>query len=108
MKHRTIIGTLAGVVAATTIAGGAVALAGGSGDQEGGATGPDADQAVAAALAETGATKSNAVERDSENGAAWEVEVTKPDGAAVDVRLDGNYHVIVVEPDSEAASDTGK
>ena len=43
----------------------------------------------------------NAVERDSENGATWEVEVTRPDGKTVDVRLDENYKLVVVESDSE-------
>ena len=41
-----------------------------------------------AALAETGGGRVNAVERDSEHGATWEVEVTKLDGSTVDVRLD--------------------
>ena len=40
------------------------------------------------------------VERDDENGATWEVEVTK-NGKTVDVRLDAAYKVVVVEGDSE-------
>jgi hypothetical protein len=106
MRHRTILATVAGAIAAVAITGGAVALAGG-GDGEGSAHGPDADRAVAAALAETGGGTANAVERDSEHGATWEVDVTKPDGSTVDVRLDGNLHVVVVEPDVEAPGDTG-
>jgi hypothetical protein len=43
------------------------------------------------------------VERDSENGATYEVEVTKPDGSTVDVRLDGAFKVVVIEGDSEKA-----
>jgi hypothetical protein len=43
----------------------------------------------------------NEVERDSENGATWEVEVTRPDGKTVDVRLDEPFGLIVVERDSE-------
>ena len=77
-----------------------MAVASNGGDEEG-ATGPDADRAVAAALVETGATKANAVERDSEDGAVWEVEVTKADGSTVDVRLDTDMHVVKAEPDSE-------
>ncbi len=42
----------------------------------------------------------NSVERDSENGATWEVEVTKPDGTTVDVRLDEGYGLVVIENDS--------
>jgi hypothetical protein len=104
MRRKTIVATIAGAVAAVGISGGAVALAGG-GDGEGSATGPGADRAVAAALAETGGGTANAVERDSEAGATWEVEVTKPDGTTVDVRLDERMHVVVVEPDSEPAAD---
>jgi hypothetical protein len=104
MKHRAIVTTIAGAVAVVSLAGGAVALAGG-GDSEGSVTGADADRAKAAALAETGGGRANAVERDSENGATWEVEVTKADGSTVDVRLDAAFHTVVVEPDSEAASD---
>jgi outer membrane lipoprotein SlyB len=41
------------------------------------------------------------VERDGENGATWEVEVTKTDGKTVDVRLDESYELVVVEGDDE-------
>ena len=45
-----------------------------------------------------GSTANSQVERDNENGATWEVEVTK-NGKTVDVRLDAAYNVIVVEGD---------
>lgn len=80
-------------------AGAAVAV--GSGEDEGGATGPGADQAKAAALALYPGGHANAVERDSEDGATWEVEVGKADGGTVDVRLDQNYQLVVAEADSE-------
>src|SRR4051794_40883550 len=82
-------------------AGGAGTAIATSNDGEGGATGPQADQATAAALKITHGGHANSVERDSENGATWEVEVTKPDGSTVDVRLDANLAVVVVEPDQE-------
>jgi hypothetical protein len=81
-------------------AGAATAL-GGGGDDEGGASGQDAQKATRSALAITGGGHANAVERDSENGATWEVEVTKPDGQTVDVRLDENFKLVVVEADGE-------
>ena len=81
-------------------AGAAVAV-GNSGDDEGGAHGPGADKAKAAALALYPGGHANAVERDSENGATWEVEVQKPDGGTVDVRLDQAYELVVAESDSE-------
>ena len=88
-------------------AGGAGTAIATSNDGEGGATGPGADQATAAALKITHGGHANSVERDSENGATLEVEVTKPDGQTVDVRLDQNYHLVVVEDDSESSGDTG-
>ena len=81
-------------------AGAAVAIGGGEED-EGGAHGPGADKARAAALALYPGGHANAVERDSEDGATWEVEVAKPDGDTVDVRLDQNYQLVVAETDSE-------
>jgi hypothetical protein len=97
-----------GSVLAIAAGGTGAALATGSGDDEGTASGPGADQATAAALSITHGGTANAVERDSENGATWEVEVTKTDGNTVDVRLDQNYKLVVVEGDSEPAGDTGK
>jgi uncharacterized membrane protein YkoI len=58
-------------------------------------------KAKAAALKLFPGGHANAVERDSENGATWEVEVRKADGSTVDVRLDQNYQLVVVEADSE-------
>ncbi len=105
MNKRTMGATLAGALLVAGVAGGAVAVAdNGNGNQDGSVTGPAADTAIAAALTETNGVKANAVERDTENGAVWEVEVTKADGSTVDVRLGGDYHVIVVEPDSEAGT----
>ncbi len=95
--------TAAGL-AALALAGGGSGLAFATGNDDPGehATGSGADRAAAAALKLTGG-KANAVERDSENGATWEVEVTKPDGATVDVRLDERYDLVVIEADREDA-----
>ena len=90
-----------GSVLALTAGGAGAAVAVGSGDDEGGTTGPGADQATAAALELYPGGHANSVERDSENGATWEVEVAKPDGGTVDVRLDQNYKLVVAEADSE-------
>ena len=81
-------------------AGAAVAI-GSGGEGEGGAHGPGADKAKAAALALYPGGHANAVERDSEDGATWEVEVAKPDGGTVDVRLDQNFQLVVADTDSE-------
>jgi uncharacterized membrane protein YkoI len=90
-----------GSILALAAGGAGAAVAIGSGDDEGGATGPGADQAKAAALKLYPGGHANSVERDSENGATWEVEVAKPDGGTVDVRLDQNYKLVVAEADSE-------
>ncbi len=100
MNKRTFGAALAGAVLLAGASKGAVALAQ-SDDGDNGVTGADADRAAAAALAETHEVKANAVERDSEKGAVWEVEVAKADGSVVDVRLDGDFHVVLVERDSE-------
>lgn len=105
--HRTrkIIVGAAALGAALGGAGIAGAVSGGEDDGEGYVTGPEAEAATAAALDATGGGTANAVERDSENGATWEVEVTKTDGTTVDVRLDEGYKVVVIEGDSESPDD---
>ncbi len=102
MKRRTLI-IVAGVVAVLALALGGVAIAGGSGafDDEGSHSGPQADRAKAAAVRITHGGTVNAVERDSEKGATYEVEVTRPDGKTVDVRLDASYKLVAVDGDSE-------
>ncbi len=108
MRKRTMIVAAAAVLAAGAVGGSVAAAAGVAGGDEGTVTGPQADAATAAALVATGGGTANSVERDSENGATWEVEVTKPDGATVDVRLDEGYAVVVIESDSEAPDDSGE
>lgn len=98
---------VAGVAALTALALGGAALAGatqrGSDEPETQLSGPQADQAKQAALRATGGGSVEGVERDPEKGATYEVEVRKPDGTTVDVRLDGSYKVVVVDSDGETA-----
>jgi hypothetical protein len=100
MRRRTV-GLAAAAACAAAIAVGGVAVAVGD-DGDASVTGLEARAATRAALRATDGGTANAVERDSENGATWEVEVTKPDGETVDVRLDKDYNVVVIEGDSEA------
>jgi hypothetical protein len=98
-RRHLIIG---GAILALSAGGAGVAVATSGGDEgDTQATGPGSEKARAAALQITHGGTANAVERDSENGATWEVEVTKPDGKTVDVRLDENCKLVVVEGDSE-------
>jgi hypothetical protein len=97
-KKYVIVG---GAILALAAGGAGTALATGGGDESSNATGPGADAAKAAALKIYPGSHANSVERDSENGATWEVEVAKPDGSTVDVRLDQSYKLVVAEADSE-------
>jgi hypothetical protein len=98
--------TIALVAAAALVAAGTgVGIAqgvGGDDEGEGVVRGPGADQAVAAARAAVPGGVVNAVERDSEKGATWEVEMTRPDGSVVDVRLGADYTLVAIDGDSEA------
>ena len=109
MSKRTMIaiGSVA-AAAVATIGGVAVAGNGDDGPASHQYTQEQADAATEAALEATGGGTANSVETDNEDGATYEVEVTKPDGTTVDVRLDENFEVVVIEGDSEEAdSDDG-
>ncbi len=104
MRTKLIITSIVVLIAAGT----AGAIAVGSGDDEDpSVTGPGADRARAAALKQVPGGRANSVERDGENGATWEVEVTRTDGETVDVRLDERYRLVVVEGDDEDDDDEG-
>lgn len=100
---RVLVGLL--VVAVLVLGGAAFAGAGlapfDDGDER--LAGPEADRARAAALRITGGGVANAVERDTEKGATYEVEVTRTDGTTVDVRLDGSFNLVTIDGDSEQA-----
>lgn len=102
---RKYVAIAAAVVALGAGTGVALATAGNEDDAGEQVSGPDAAKAKAAALEVTGGGTANAVERD-DDGAAWEVEVTKPDGETVDVSLDGDYDRVAVESDSDEADDS--
>ncbi len=100
---RVLVGLVA--AAALVLGGAAFARAGLAPFDEGEAqlSGPEADRARAAALRITGGGTANAVERDAEKGATYEVEVTRTDGSTVDVRLDGAFNLVTIDGDSEQA-----
>ena len=103
-KRVWIAGVALGAAAAATAGGMAVAGNGDDGAASHQYTQRQAAAATRAALEATGGGTANSVETDHENGATYEVEVTKPDGTTVDVRLDENYQVVVIEGDSEGSS----
>jgi uncharacterized membrane protein YkoI len=100
-KFKKTLLIVAGLVA---LALGGAALAGASSGNDN-LSGSTYDRAEKAALAETGGGKVTDTERDSENGATYEVEVTKDGGGQVDVRLDDQFKVVAAEPDREDAGD---
>jgi hypothetical protein len=99
MRRKALITGAAAIAIAAGAAG--VATAGGD-DGDGQAAGPGAERAKAAALKLVPGGKANAVERDGEKGATWEVEVRKPDGSTVDVRLDADLSKVAIDGDSES------
>ena len=101
MRKRTAAAA-AGLGVVVALGAGGVAVAAGGDDGDATVSGPQADKATSAALDATHGGHANSVERDSENGATWEVEVTRSDGSTVDVRLDAGYDMVVIEGDSEA------
>lgn len=102
-KRRIIIAT----VGAIALAGGGVGIAQALGGEDEGApiTGPDADRAKAAAIRLVPGGSARAVERDGEKGAVWEVEVRKPDGSSVDVRLGTSFEKVSIDADVETPGD---
>lgn len=102
MRKRVVIAaTGAGAALAVTAGGVAVGTGGDDGPVSHRYTQEQAAAARQAALEATHGGTANSVETDSENGATYEVEVTKRDGTTVDVRLDANYEVVVIEGDHE-------
>lgn len=102
MRKRVIIGASAlGAGVAVAVGGVAIGTSGDDGPASHQYTQEQADAATKAALEATGGGTANSVESDHENGATYEVEVTRPDGTTVDVRLDDHYRVVVIEGDGE-------
>jgi hypothetical protein len=106
MRRRVTL-VVGGVAAVAVLALGGAAIAdarmGDDGEPLSGAT---LQRASAAALAATGGGRVTETEHDSEDGATYEVEVTKADGSQVDVRLDESFNLVTVEGDGEEDSDS--
>jgi uncharacterized membrane protein YkoI len=106
MRRRVTL-IAAGVAAVAALALGGAAIANATmGDDGEALTGTTLQRASAAALKATGGGRVTETEHDSEDGATYEVEVTKTDGSQVDVRLDESFDVVTVEGDGEEDSDS--
>lgn len=106
MRRRvTLIG--AGVAALAALALGGAAIANATmGDDGEALTGTTLERASAAALKAAGGGRVTETEHDSEGGATYEVEVTKPDGSEVEVLLDDSFNVVSAEVDREESGDS--
>ena len=96
-----VIVAIALVVAAVS---GGIAIAAGVGDDDNPLTGASLQKATAAALAHTGG--GTVVESEvGDDGAAYDVEVRRPDGKIVEVELDSSYGVIGSDTDDDGPND---
>lgn len=105
MNRRTkvSIGIAAGAAVLATAVVGIAEAAGGDDDQ---VTGPAADQArTAATQAVPGGTAGEVDQETGENATVYGVTVTKPDGTAVEVHLDKDFHVLGTQPAGHDHSD---
>ena len=93
---RVIITTIATVVALG--AGGLVWMSAAGADAD--VSGGERDRIGTAAVQAVGGGTAVDVETDDDNGGAYEVEVRKPDGAEVDVRLDRDLKVLEQKADT--------
>jgi uncharacterized membrane protein YkoI len=97
----------AGVVGVVALALGGAAIANATmGDDGAPLTGSTLQRASAAALKAAGGGRVTETEHEAEQGAAYEVEVTKPNGSQVEVLLDDSFNVVSVEGDQDEPGDS--
>ena len=91
-------------LAVAVVVGGAGAVMATSADDDAQLTGESRDKAVAAARAHVGEGEVTDTEV-GDDGAAYGVEIRKPDGAQVEVLLDKDYKVTGTEADDDSGPD---
>jgi Peptidase propeptide and YPEB domain len=102
MQRRNILIAI-GVLVVVLSAGGGIAWATGGDDDDKPLTGATLERATAAALRHTGGGTVTETEL-GDDGAAYGVEVRRPDGTQVEVGLDASFHVIGQERDDDGAN----
>jgi hypothetical protein len=96
IRTKVGVGVAAGAVVLAAAGVGVAQATGGDNDQ---VSGPAADQArVAATQAVPGGTAGEVDQETGEGNVVYGVAVTKPDGTAVEVHLDANFHVVDTQP----------
>ena len=103
MQRRTKWILAAGLAVAGVVGGAGSVMASGA-DDDAPLTGEQRDKAVAAAKAHVGEGQVTDTEV-GDDGAAYGVEILKPDGAQVEVNLDKDYRVTGTEADDDGAND---
>jgi hypothetical protein len=93
-RTKIVIGIVAGVLAL----GGGTALAFSGASNSNQVTGAAADQARAAAVSAVPGGRAGEVRTETDAGAAYGVNVARPDGSTLQVNLDRNYHVLSTQP----------
>ncbi len=106
MRRRTTVVLASAVVLIGLVLGGAAIANATDSDDGAPLTGAALQRASAVALKAAGGGRVTETEHDTEDGATYEVEVTKADGSQVDVRLDESFTVVVVEGDVEEDGDS--
>jgi hypothetical protein len=93
-RTKIVIGIAVGLLAL----GGGTALAFSGASDSNQLTGPAADQARAAAVSAVPGGRAGEVRAETNGGAAYGVNVARPDGSTLMVNLDRNYHVLGTQP----------
>ena len=104
MNHRLVGWLTAGALLVAFTVSASVAVAANV-DEDKPLTGTNLEQASDAALAETGGGTVLETEQ-SDDGAAYSVQVQTPDGAVVEVNLDNQFAVIDSAPDEDTAGES--
>ncbi len=103
MRRRTKWILAAGLAVAGVVGGAGTVMASGA-DEDAPLTGEQRDKAVAAAKAHVGEGQVTDTEV-GDDGAAYGVEILKPDGTQVEVNLDKDYRVTGTEADDDGPND---
>jgi hypothetical protein len=103
MQRRTKWVLAAGLAIAGVVGGAGAVMASGT-DDDAPLTGEQRDKAVAAAKAHVGEGQVTDTEV-GDDGAAYGVEILKPDGMQVEVNLDKDYRVTGTEADDDSGAD---
>lgn len=99
---------IAGVAVLALVAGGVGIAQAVGGDSEEQVTGPEADKAKRAALEAVGGGRAAGVERNDGGDGAWEVEVVRPDGSEVEVKLSRDLERADVATEDDGGGEEGE